>query len=233
MNVSKRALIQVLSQVPTPLCGLALGIGSLGWCLEYAASFSGTAKLLGAVVASILLSAVLGKFSLQPALLKRDLTHPVTSGVLPTFAMALMIISNSIGQFNIWFGDAIWLAALSLHILLLVAFVCHRTRRFELNHMLPSWFVPPVGMIVADVSFSGSQWLAPIAHGVLIFGITAYSVLLPLMLYRFIFCHNISDEAKPTIAILAAHPAFVWRVICRLLHSHRQLLLRCSRPLLY
>lgn len=204
MTVLKR----ILSQVPTPICGLALGISSLGWCWEYASfmgehALDGKGQLFGAIAAAILLLAVGCKFILQPALLKQDLKHPVTGGLLPTFSMALMIISNSIGKFNILLGDTIWLTALFLHILLLIAFVYHR-RRFELNHMIPSWFVPPVGMIVADVSFSGSPLLAPIAHGVLMFGISAYSVLLPLMIYRFIFCQNISDDAKPTIAILAA-----------------------------
>lgn len=70
--------------------------------------------------------------------------------------------------------------------------------------MVPSWFVPPVGIIVADVSFSGNPALAPIAHGALVFGMVAYAVMLPLMIYRFMFTHEVPDAAKPTMAIMAA-----------------------------
>ncbi len=70
--------------------------------------------------------------------------------------------------------------------------------------MVPSWFVPPVGIIVADVSFSGHPALAPIAYACLVFGMLAYAVMLPMMIYRFIFTHEIPDAAKPTLAIMAA-----------------------------
>lgn len=70
--------------------------------------------------------------------------------------------------------------------------------------MVPSWFVPPVGLIVADVAFSGNPALEPVADAVLTFGLLSYTVLLPLMMYRLIFCTGIPDAAKPTIAILAA-----------------------------
>ncbi len=53
--------------------------------------------------------------------------------------------------------------------------------------MVPSWFLPPVGIIVADVSSSGHPALAPIAYACLVFGILAYAVMMPMMIYRFIF----------------------------------------------
>jgi tellurite resistance protein TehA-like permease len=98
----------------------------------------------------------------------------------------------------------LWLIAVLLHIVFLVSFVYHRLQDFELHHMVPSWFVPPVGIIVADVSFSGNPALAPIAHGALVFGMCAYAVMLPMMIYRFMFTHEIPDAAKPTMAIMAA-----------------------------
>ena len=70
--------------------------------------------------------------------------------------------------------------------------------------MVPSWFVPPVGIIVADVSFSGNPALSVIAHGALTFGMVAYAVMLPMMIYRFMFTHEVPDAAKPTMAIMAA-----------------------------
>ena len=46
--------------------------------------------------------------------------------------------------------------------------------------------------------------LEPVAHATLVFGLLVYAVMLPLMVYRLIFSHEVPDAAKPTIAIMAA-----------------------------
>ncbi|MCK6262536.1 TDT family transporter [Vibrio sp. ZSDE26] len=189
---------------PTPMAGLALGIASLGWCWESFIDLRGYGQWSGAVVAAVLLIVLASKFLLHRHLLREDLAHPVVGSVVPTFAMGVMVVSNSLGQFYPLAGDALWLMALSLHIVFLSRFVYHRSQEFRLHHMVPSWFVPPVGIIVADVSFSGNPMLIPIANSVLMFGMLAYAFMLPIMLYRFMFTHEISDAAKPTIAIMAA-----------------------------
>ncbi len=199
----QRAKLKVMG-APTPMAGLALGIASLGWSWENLVELNGLGQWAGAVIASVLLVVLAVKFLLHRHLLVEDLAHPVVGSVVPTFAMALMIVSHSIGQFYGLLGDAVWLAALTLHIVFLLSFAYHRSKQFELHHLVPSWFVPPVGVIVADVSFSGNPALQPVAHAVLVFGMVAYAVMLPLMIYRFMFSQQIPDAAKPTIAIMAA-----------------------------
>lgn len=189
---------------PTPMAGLALGIASLGWSWENAIELQGYGQWMSAGIASVLLVVLATKFLLHNHLLREDLAHPVVGSVVPTFAMATMVVSNSLGHFYSVAGDVLWSIAVALHIVFLVSFVYHCVQDFELHHMVPSWFVPPVGIIVADVSFSGNPALAPIAHGALVFGMCAYAVMLPMMIYRFMFTHEIPDAAKPTMAIMAA-----------------------------
>lgn len=190
--------------VPTPIAGLALGIASLGWSWENAANLHGLGQWLGAAIASVLLLMLALKFLLHNHTLREDLAHPVVGSVVPTFAMAGMVVSHSVGQFFPAAGDGLWLFAVLLHVIFLVSFIYHRAKAFELHHMVPSWFIPPVGIVVADVSFSGNPALDFVAQGALMFGMLAYAVMLPMMIYRFIFTHEISDAAKPTLAILAA-----------------------------
>ncbi|QYJ81221.1 TDT family transporter [Shewanella aegiceratis] len=190
--------------VPTPMAGLALGIASLGWCWENFTELHGYGQWAGAALASVLLAVLSVKFFFHNHLLRQDLAHPVVGSVVPTFAMATMVVSNSLGQFFPVAGDALWLAAVALHIVFLVSFIYHRAKDFELHHMVPSWFVPPVGIVVADVSFSGNPVLATIAQGTLVFGMLAYAVMLPMMIYRLMFTYEVPDAAKPTLAILAA-----------------------------
>lgn len=129
--------------------------------------------------------------------------HPVAGSVVPTFAMGIMVVSKAVGQFAPYMGQAIWLFAVILHLIFLVLFAYHRAIDFKIHHMVPSWFVPPIGIIVADVAFPGGV-LRPLAEGLLYFGMAVYAVMLPVMIYRLIFSHEIPDAAKPTIAIMAA-----------------------------
>lgn len=194
---------QLLAAAPTPMAGLALGIASLGWCWENGGNFAGLAQLLGAAIAAVLLLILTFKFMVHPHLLWKDLAHPVVGSVVPTFAMATMVVSKAAGSFAPVFAERLWLLAVILHLVFLATFIWHRAKDFEIHHMVPSWFVPPVGIIVADVAFPGGQFAA-LATGLLWFGILCYAVMLPLMLYRLIFSHEVPDAAKPTIAILAA-----------------------------
>ena len=193
-----------VSGAPTPMGGLALGIASLGWAWESMANLNGVAQYTGAAIASVLLLLLTLKFLLHPQLLKADLAHPVVGSVVPTFAMATLVVSNSLGQFYSLAGDVLWVGAFLLHLVFLISFIAHRVIEFKIEHMVPSWFVPPVGIIVADVAFSGNPALLFLAQGALYFGMLMYAVMLPMMIYRIIFAAHIPDAAQPTLAILAA-----------------------------
>lgn len=189
---------------PTPMAGLALAIASLGWCWDSAFDLHHMFKWATALIAAIMLGLLAYKFIFHSSALRAELAHPVVGSVVPTFAMTAMVVSNSVLEFSQLIGDGIWLLAVILHLGFLCSFIYHRAKAFELSHLVPSWFVPPVGIIVADVAFTGNPALRPIADFTLYFGLLAYAVMLPLMVYRLIFSHEIPDAAKPTIAILAA-----------------------------
>lgn len=200
----KTSAKNLISGAPTPMAGLALAIGSLGWSWENAANFHGYAQWSSALVAAILLIVLYFKFIYHHHLLLNDLAHPVVGSVVPTFTMGTMVVSSSIGHFYPLIGDGIWLFAVLLHVVFLCVFTYHRCKEFEVHHMVPSWFVPPIGIVVGDVSFSGNPALAPLAHAILIFGLISYAIMLPVMIYRFIFAEHVPDTSKPTLAIMAA-----------------------------
>ncbi|OEE75070.1 C4-dicarboxylate ABC transporter [Enterovibrio norvegicus FF-162] len=186
------------------MAGLALAIASLGWSWENAGNFNGTAQYIGAAIGGVMLLLIAFKFLLSPKNLWADLQHPVVGSVVPTFAMGVMIVSSALVKWSPMAGDTLWVFAVAMHLTFLTSFVYHRSKSFSLSHMVPSWFVPPVGLVVADVAFSGNPALRPVADAILIFGLLSYAVLLPMMIYRLIFCGEVPDGAKPTIAIMAA-----------------------------
>lgn len=204
LHTSKKGLGAGLRNVPTPLGGLALGIASLGvaWSLvlpEHEQWF----KLLTAAIASVLVLALIAKFLCNPGLFREDLAHPVAGSVLPTCAMALMVIAQSIRPVVPGFAQHLWLLAVVAHILLFISFAVHRLMDFRLHHMVPSWFVPPVGIIVAALTSAGMGY-EKLVYVLFLFGLGCYFIKLPVMLYRLIFSDAIPDGALPTFAIMGA-----------------------------
>ena len=189
--------------VPTPLAGLALGIASLGIGLEKSLPLHNLAQVLGALTSMTLILLLAGKFALNPRQLLEELRHPVLGSILPTTSMALMLQSKSLSILDAQAAQWLWLFAVGLHLCLLLAFVAFRARQFSLHHMLPSWFVPFVGISVAAMTVPGPAYYQ-LAYGLMVFGMVNYAALLPVMLYRLIFSREIEDASKPTIAVLAA-----------------------------
>ncbi len=102
-NIMMRTTINKVAGAPTPMAGLALGIASLGWCWENAADLNGTGQVAGAAIASAILLILIIKFVFHPKSLWNDLTHHVVGSVVPTFAMALMVVSKAVGMYApIW-----------------------------------------------------------------------------------------------------------------------------------
>ncbi|QLG89142.1 TDT family transporter [Chitinibacter bivalviorum] len=200
-NVSQR-----FRDLPTPMAGLALGIGGLGMCIDAAFKFGGRFELLTMTIVGVLLLSLCIRFAMHYETLKADLKHPVIGSVAPTFAMALMVFSHGVHYFLPAFGTAIWMTAILLHVFFLVKFIRYRRRDFSLHHMVPSWFVPPVGIAVAAVAWAGqpSDWTFLPAWLCMAFALACYVVMMPLMFYRLMFRQTIPEGAQPTIAILAA-----------------------------
>ncbi|NLS13102.1 TDT family transporter [Vibrio sp. SM6] len=190
--------------IPTPLAGLALGIASLGVNWSSVLSSGHGYLWSSAIIASLLLLVVALKYALNPHQLIKDVAHPILGSVLPTFSMTLMLVSISVRMLSWSFGETLWLVAVALHLLLLLGFGYFRLRYVGQEPVSPSWFIPPVGILVAVLSFSGNPALLPIAWGVLILGMVACVIMLPLILFQLIISQGMPDAVKPNIAILAA-----------------------------
>lgn len=190
-----------LAAFPTPAAGLALGLASLAWLWQAEFPAAAGLRAAGALAAGAIVVAVIAKFLAHPRILMTELAHPVVGSVIPTLAMATMVISTSAGPLH----TPLWLAAVVAHVGFFAVFVLHRARDPHLSQMVPSWFVPPIGIVVAVLTVPGEAW-RPLANACLWFGIAAYAVMLPMMLHRLIFRDTVAPPARPTIAIMAAPP---------------------------
>lgn len=188
---------------PTPMAGLALGIASLGLCLEQRLDTGLWIQISLATIAAVLWLMLTVKFLLHPSLLRREIACPLVGSVIPTYAMGAMILSKTLGLYQPIAATLLWSGAVVMHLILMVLFLYHRAREPRLATMLPSWFVPPVGIIVAALSYPNDT-LYPVAKGLMWLGLANYALLLPMMVYRLI-CRRWDDpKGYPTFAIMAA-----------------------------
>jgi exfoliative toxin A/B len=106
----------------------------------------------------------------------------LSGSVVPTSAMATMVIENN---YNHQVALVLWLTAIVLHLSFLAVFIYYRVKDFKFEHILPSGFIPPV--VIVAVSFLSGE-LINIANALVLFGLLyfTYSILLPIMLYRYI-----------------------------------------------
>ena len=191
--------------VPTPLGGLALGISSLGLLWQFLFQFG---QAFTAIISSCLLVLLFLKYVLNPALIISDLKHPVLGSVLPTFCMALMIVSTFIAKFSASIALTMWLFAIVLHFVLFVLFCYFQNQNRNIKNVLPSWFIPPIGIVAGTVTFQHHlpiyEAFEPLAHFLLYYGFAFYVITLPIVLYRWLFLGAIPDAAKPTLGVIAA-----------------------------
>ena len=202
--MKQNTLKQKLKRYPVALTGLALGVAGLSSAL--ATIFGNGVLYLGATISSCFLIAILAKNLSHPLVLLEELKHPTVSSFVPTFDMALMIIASAVVHFNPFLGKTLWLLAIALHAVCLGFFLKNRISEFSWDHMIPSWFVPPIGMVVASVA--GSNMGFPLVSQYIFYiGFAFYIVMLPMMFYRVIFVNIIGDDRLPSFGIMAAPPS--------------------------
>ncbi len=196
-----------LLSYPTPVAGLALGLAGIG------AFWSGVSPradyaLMAAILAALILIPLLLKFIVYPQQLLGDLKHPTVGSVVPTMAMALMLVGHAAGQFNVVAGMLLWAVACVAHAGFMLMFFYHRFCDRDLNHLVPSWYVPPIGIVVASLTLPSSS-VHGVAAAIVYFGLLSYAVMLPIVLYRLIMGDRVEAARQPTLAILAAPPSLV------------------------
>lgn len=195
-----------LKVYPTAIAGLALGMMGIAsfWGMSIQSPHSADFVLVSwTSLVVLLLIPLIMKFFRYPSILQADLKCPTVGSVVPTLAMAMMIVSHTIALFSQTIAIGLWLLAVISHIIFFSLFCYHRLKKFELNHIVPSWFVPPIGIVVACLTVPAPAFRT-LAVIILVFGLLSYLVLLPMVIYRLIVGEQVEAARRPTVAILAA-----------------------------
>lgn len=210
------------SKLPLSLAGTALGTATMGnaWGLfnnPIGFAFDGSfVKYITITISLLLIIIMLIRYIIHPVDLINDFKSPVSSNFIPTIFMALFVISGFFGAVNCnWIQIVIWLVCVILHLIYIVSFLIYHLVRFKFNNYMASWFIPPIGIVVACVmsnnlgSFLGGDFAAVInliSKSCWYIGIAFYVIMLPPMMYKYLFTNHLKEKKLQTFGVMAAPP---------------------------
>lgn len=198
-----KRLIQV-QNVPPSQAALALGLIGLGqaWAL-YLPQIGLMLRPYMVVAGAILLLPVLARYLTSYSTFMRDIRDPLSGSLMAPMSMALLILCDYLALISPLIAYPIWAVALLLHCTMMVLFFGFQLLNFRMAHIVPSWFLYPVGLISS--SLAGTQFGHTLFSETLVtICIGIYFFMLPLVLYRLVFEGMLPRRARPTLAIMAA-----------------------------
>lgn len=176
----------------------------LGWSISPAPYL----LVLTTALAGVLAATFLAKLLRYPDEVRAEVRHPVKLAFVPTFSIALILLSiaflhgSPIASFWLWsLGTALHLV-LTLYVL---SSWIHHTK-YEIAHLNPAWFIPVVGNILVPIA--GVHHATPeISWFFFSLGLFFWPVLTAIIFYRLIFHGSLPERFMPTLFIFIAPPA--------------------------
>lgn len=190
----------MIKKIPLPIAGLILALLATGNLLSLHGSLY---RSIFGIIGSILLILLITKIVLIPKALIEDFENPVIASVMPTFSMALILLSSYIRPFSYSTAFSIWIFGLILHGVLIILFTIKHVLKFNIKKVFPSYFIVYVGIVAASVT-APLYNMSKLGQYIFWFGFAAYLILLPIVIYRTLKIKEIPEPALPTITIFAA-----------------------------
>lgn len=117
--------------------------------------------------------------------------------------MALMLLSTYVKPFIGQAAFIIWIAAIILHIILIVWFTVKFIAKLQLPKVFASYYIVYVGIAVAAVTAPAYEQLG-IGSAAFWFGLITFVLLFILVTIRYTKCKEVPEPAQPLICIYAA-----------------------------
>lgn len=190
----------VIKKVPIPMAGLMLALAASG---NLVFSYGSLYKNIFGILSAFLLILLVIKIWAMPKSLSEGFDNPVIASVMPTFFMGLMILSTYIKVYVPFAAYGLWLLALLMHVLFIIYFTKKYILNFHIQKVFPSYFIVYVGIVCGSVT-APAFGLANVGQFLFWFGLGAYFLLLPFVIYRVLIMKEIPEPAIPTITIFAA-----------------------------
>ncbi|WP_409049006.1 SLAC1 anion channel family protein (plasmid) [Proteus mirabilis] len=207
--------MELIKNTPIALYAIVMGVSglSLAWMkfqqlYQIDLMISNIIKITASAIWIILSIMYLAKFIKYKEVIKSELSHPLKLNFFAAISIGLLLISSAWYPSSPEFSFYLWTigCVLNLVFTLLTMNIWLFTSNFRIEQVTPAWFIPVVGNIIvpivgvhhADIDVS---WFF------FSIGAISWAILMPIVLYRLLFCDKLPEPLTPTLFILIAPPS--------------------------
>lgn len=207
-------LITRIQNFPIMMFAIVMGLSGLTIVYQKATLWLGYPVLIATIlmiivttIFTIILSIYCIKIFFFFNEVKQEFTHPIKMNFFAALSISLLLLSVIYHDINIEISGIFWYAGVPIQTFLtfyIISFWINKN--FEIMHSNPAWFIPIVGNVIIPIggeSFGSPQLLIYFFSVGLFFWI----ILLPIIVNRIIFHHQMAEKFLPTLFILIAPPA--------------------------
>jgi tellurite resistance protein len=199
---------------PIMMFAIVMGFSGLAIVYQKAAAWFGFPHFIGGALASIdtfLFFTIAGIYIVKIFKyndeVKKEFKHPIRLNFFAATSISLLLLGIVYHEIDINIAKMFWYPGAILHLYFtfytLSFWINHN---FEIQHSNPAWFIPIVGNVLVPVGGAGF-----VDNHILMFyfatGIFFWIILLPIIVNRIIFHHQLAQKFIPTLFILIAPPA--------------------------
>lgn len=200
-TTTKKITKQSFENIPIAIAAISLGFMSISTALvEFNILW---VRHLAVIFSAVCIGLIFIKCILYREKVMNELKNPMVGSIYPTIFMSLMVISVYIIQFNQQIGRYLWLVSIIGHFLVSLIFAKSILKKFKLVDMIPSWFIPTVGIGIGAVT-SKPMDMPLIANVVFCYSLVLFIALSPIMIYRIMFKGSLEGPKKQTLMIMTA-----------------------------
>lgn len=195
--------MEYIKKIPLPMAAVVLACAALGNLLS---TYTIAAKSFFGIISVILFCLLTSKIIICWQDVKKELKNPVIASVIPTYSMAMMILSGYIKPYSSIIGLVFWWMGVCIHIGLIVLYTKNFIIKFDIKKIFPSIFIVYVGIAAAAIT-APAFGLSKIGQVIFWFAFVALIGLIFIVGYRVFVVKSIPEAAMPTSVIFAAPAA--------------------------
>ena len=203
-----------LQHFPIMMFAITMGLSGLTIVYQKATLWLGVPSfisialtILVTIIFSIIASLYVLKILFYLVAVRNEFNHPVRINFFAAVSISLLLLSIVYHEISITFSCILWYVGASLQTFFTFYTINFWiTKNMEITHSNPAWFIPIVGNVIVPI---GGESFAPLAILIYFFavGIFFWIVLMPIIINRIIFHHQLAQKFIPTLFILIAPPS--------------------------
>ena len=195
--------MKYIKKMPLPIAAVALALAALGNLLM---TYSTVARTILGSIAAIVLGLLTIKIIVCWENVKKEFNNPVIASVVPTYSMALMLLSGYLKPIAYMPALALFWIGLIIHLVLMILYTTKYIIKFNIKKVFTSIFIVYVGIGVGGIT-APAFGLASLGKVIFWFALISLLVLLVLVAYRVWVIKEVPEPAFPTTVIFAAPAA--------------------------